>query len=245
MRPRPNRGESYLTVAVILWLCGCVLPAVSATAAAGQPKRAADTMAERVRPCTSCHGKEGRATSQGYLPRIAGKPARYLYNQLVNFREGRRHYALMSYLVDHLSDAYLYEMAGYFAALDVPYPPPQTASASRAVITRGEALVRQGDPARNVPACVECHGDNLMGAVAGVPGLLGLSVDYLQAQLGQWRTGTRRAIAPDCMAKIATNLAPEDASAAAIWLATQPVPQDALPRKSARELPMECGGLAR
>ena len=47
-------------------------------------------MAERVRACTACHGKEGRATSDGYYPRIAGKPAGYLYNQLVNFRDGRR-----------------------------------------------------------------------------------------------------------------------------------------------------------
>ena len=39
-----------------------------------------DTIAERVRTCTACHGKEGRATNQGYFPRIAGKPAGYLYN---------------------------------------------------------------------------------------------------------------------------------------------------------------------
>ena len=49
-----------------------------------------DTIPERTRPCTACHGKEGRATREGYFPRIAGKPAGYLYNQLVNFREGRR-----------------------------------------------------------------------------------------------------------------------------------------------------------
>ena len=28
---------------------------------------------------------------------------------------------------------------------------------------RGEALVRHGDPVRKVPACAECHGDNLLG----------------------------------------------------------------------------------
>lgn len=64
-----------------------------------------DAMAKRVAACTACHGKEGRATSDGYFPRIAGKPAGYLHNQLLNFREGRRSYAPMTYLIDHLSDA--------------------------------------------------------------------------------------------------------------------------------------------
>ena len=56
-----------------------------------------DTMAQRMQACTVCHGKEGRATNAGYFPRIAGKPAGYLYNQLLNFREGRRHNATMAY----------------------------------------------------------------------------------------------------------------------------------------------------
>ena len=46
-----------------------------------------DEMAPRMAACMTCHGAEGRATNQGYFPRIAGKPAGYLYNQLVNFRD--------------------------------------------------------------------------------------------------------------------------------------------------------------
>src|SRR4051812_46822445 len=66
---------------------------------------------KRVAPCMTCHGKEGRATSDGYYPRIAGKPAGYLYNQLLNFRDGRRRqYPLMIYMVQHLSDTYLQEI---------------------------------------------------------------------------------------------------------------------------------------
>lgn len=61
-----------------------------------------DSLAQRVLACTACHGREGRAAPDGYHPRIAGKPALYLFNQLVNFREGRRRYAPMVYLVDHL-----------------------------------------------------------------------------------------------------------------------------------------------
>ena len=49
-----------------------------------------DTIGQRLQACTACHGKEGVANGKDYFPRIAGKPAGYLYNQLRNFREGHR-----------------------------------------------------------------------------------------------------------------------------------------------------------
>ena len=75
--------------------------------ASGHAKGFEDSMAERTRACTACHGDQGRAGPDGYYPRLAGKPAGYLYNQLKNFAQGRRHYGLMTRLVDPLSDAYL------------------------------------------------------------------------------------------------------------------------------------------
>src|SRR3954467_2980111 len=77
-----------------------------------------DTMEERAQPCTTCHGAETQATSDGFSPRIAGKPAGYLFNQLASFRDGRRGYAPMVYLVQYMSDDYLREMAAYFSRLD-------------------------------------------------------------------------------------------------------------------------------
>ena len=53
--------------------------------AAAQPV-APDTMAARVQGCTACHGVHGEGTDNDYFPRLAGKPADYLYNQLQNFR---------------------------------------------------------------------------------------------------------------------------------------------------------------
>ena len=61
-------------------------------AMAGSLAAIPDTLAQRMQPCGACHGKEGRATQDGFFPRIAGKPAGYLYNQLDNFRSGRRSY---------------------------------------------------------------------------------------------------------------------------------------------------------
>jgi cytochrome c553 len=188
-----------------------------------------DTIAQRTLACTSCHGKEGRAGPDGYYPRIAGKPAGYLYNQLLNFRDGRRHYGLMAGLLETLSDSYLAEIAEHFAALDIPYPPPQAATLPAEVLQRGRQLAMEGDPERRVPACASCHGKALTGVAPGYPGLLGLPRDYLNAQLGAWRTGQRRALPPDCMAEIARRLAPEDLSAVTAWLAAEPLPANAKP----------------
>src|SRR6188768_4281077 len=91
------------------------LLALGVTSTQAAPLAFQDSMAQRTLACTSCHGKEGRAGPDGYYPRIAGKPAGYLYNQLLNFREGRRHYGLMAGLLETLSDDYLAEIARHFA----------------------------------------------------------------------------------------------------------------------------------
>lgn len=204
--------------------------------------RVEDSMAQRVLACTVCHGKEGRAASDGFYPRIAGKPAGYLYNQLVAFRDGRRHYALMTALIDPLSDAYLREIAAHFARLELPYPAPQPPTASAAALARGQALVTVGDPARGVPACSACHGAALTGVQPATPGLLGLPRDYLNSQLGAWRAGQRQSRAPDCMAKVAQALAAEDIAAVAQWLAAQPVPSPSGPAAALPATPpLRCG----
>ncbi|MES3014813.1 MAG: cytochrome C [Pseudomonadota bacterium] len=219
------------------------LSVACATLAQAAPK-VEDTMAQRMQACTGCHGAQGRAASDGYYPRIAGKPAGYLYNQLVSFRDGRRHYALMTNLLAPLSDDYLREIAEHFAALDVPYPPPQSANTSVDMLARGETLVLRGDAALKIPACVQCHGSALMGVAPAIPAIVGMPRDYLNAQLGAWRTGSRHANAPDCMAQVARALAPADISALSQWLAAQPVAANAKPAAALPEaLPLPCGGM--
>lgn len=205
-----------------------------------------DTIAQRTIACAACHGKEGRATSEGFFPRIAGKPAGYLYNQLVNFREGRRQYPMMTYMVDHLSDTYLMEIANYFSGLHLPYPPPQAMNVSQAQLERGLQLVMNGDRSKDVPACVACHGRKLTGVAPAIPGLIGLPHDYLNAQFGAWRNGTRHAAAPDCMAAITKRLSADDVNAASAWLASQTMPDDSAPAASLpAKLPLQCGSVER
>ncbi len=222
-----------------------ILALIFATSAFGQDI-VPDTIKQRVAACFACHGKEGRAASDGFYPRIAGKPAGYLFNQLINFQTGRRSYPLMQYMVDHQSDAYLLEIARYFSDQHLPYPAPQVSRVSEAILARGQTLVFFGnssrDASRYVPACVACHGQALTGTLPAIPGLLGLPQDYLNAQFGAWKSGNRRAAPPDCMAQIADRLTDGDISAAVAWLSAQAVP-DQGPAPLVGKLPIPCGSM--
>ena len=136
--------------AALLWTV--VLPCAAVAAPVFE-----NTIAQRVLACAACHGKEGRAGPDGYYPRLAGKPAGYLYQQMLAFRDGRRHYGVMQRLLEPLSDAYLMEIAQYYASLDLPYPAPREARAAPALLQRGRQLATQGDPARTLPALSLIH----------------------------------------------------------------------------------------
>ena len=227
-----------------IWLTGLCAALAIVVARAASPPYPLDSIDQRAQPCMACHGKQGQARRDGYYPRIAGKPAGYLLNQLRGFREGRRYFPMMTYLVELQTDDYLRELATYFADQQAPYPPPESPRVSAATLDRGRTLVRQGDPALHLPACQSCHGSRLLGVAPAVPGLIGVSQDYLIAQLSNWRHGTRAALAPDCMAQIVRRLSQSDANAAAAFLAMQAVPADAQADSTFEHPPqMKCGSI--
>ena len=118
-----------LMVGLTLWPTG-----LSQAQAADHPP---DTMEARLLACAACHGRQGQGTDNDYFPRLSGKPAGYLMNQLVAFRDGRRRYPPMNYLLEYMPDAYLRQMAEYFAALRPPLVPQTVPDASSALLARG------------------------------------------------------------------------------------------------------------
>ncbi len=235
--------RSFRPARCAAWALGLALLSTALAPAPATAASVPDTLDQRVAACIACHGRQGATSNAGYFPRLAGKPAGYLFNQLVSFRDGRRFNADMSYMVQHLSDAYLREMAEYFAGLELPYPPvPAASDAAPAVLQRGRTLALEGDAALGIPACVQCHGAALTGVQPAIPGLLGLPRLYVSSQLGAWLTNGRHALAPDCMAEIGRRMSTNDINAVASWLAIQPMPAD--PRPAAAlpaPLPMACG----
>lgn len=204
-----------------------------------------DGMAERLAACAACHGKHGEGVQGAeYYPHLAGKPAGYLFEQLKAYRDGRRVNPQMVWLVQFADDAWLREIAGYYAAM-----PPRAHAADTGADqltperrARAERLVREGDPARHVPACSACHGADLAGLEPGIPATVGLPADYIVAQFGHWRNGTRRALPPDCMHDVAEAIAPDDIRAIATWLSQQSNPEGTRPAPAGSFAPPEdCG----
>lgn len=242
-RENPSRallwgaGRQLFAIALaILMLFPTAVPYAQPT------EHAPDTMEARLLACAACHGRQGEGTKNDYFPRLVGKPAGYLMNQLVAFRDGRRRYPPMNYLLEYLPDPYLQKMADYFAALRPPPVPRAVAEVSTPVLARGRSLVTKGDAAHGVPACSGCHGPKLTGMEPAIPGLVGLHASYISAQLGAFRYGTRSGAEPDCMQVVAASLTEADVTAVAAWLASLPIPADPSPvPKGTLPMPLACG----
>jgi cytochrome c553 len=237
-----ERGAVIRTIRI---LSSVVLGLLSAQQASAQQQSAMPApadMAEHVAPCAPCHGAQGEGSTNPYFPRLAAKPAGYLLNQLLGFQQGRRHYAPMNYLLEFQRPDYLAAMAAFFAAQQLQIPPQPPPTASAAVLAHGEDLVEHGAPSRSIPACSACHGARLTGMEPAIPGLLALNADYITAQLGAWRYGTRTATAPDCMQQVAGRLTDADITAVAAWLSSRPLPANAAPLAAkAMRTPLPCG----
>jgi len=233
--------KSLLLASLLLLLFGVC----GAQAQAVQPVQSVEnSMAQRMQACVVCHGRQGRATDSGYFPRIAGKPAGYLFNQMKNFQQGRRSNPTMNHLLEFMSDDYLRDIARYFSELDLPYPAARAHDLTSEQQRRAEQLVFKGAPERKIPACVSCHGDNMAGRQPAMPGLLTLPAGYLVAQLNDWRSGSRKALAPDCMAVVAQRLSAEETTLVARWLSAQTLPLGTHPQAASSEpLPSRCGSV--
>jgi cytochrome c553 len=243
-RPEGRRGHDLIAVmrlarfiAVAMWV------ATSASAqTVAKDKPVEDTIAQRLLACTGCHGERGAGVVDSAFPRLAGQPVDYLFSQLRAFRDGVRTYAPMNFLLARQSDAYLREMATYFAAQSQD---PRVVDArigkpvDRAAFEAGRALVHEGRAAGDVPACVACHGSTMMGTLPAIPALAGLPRDLLIEQIGSWKTGGHRSPEPNCMAKVASRMSGGDIVAAATWLSLQQ--PSGVPEAPHEPLPIACG----
>lgn len=138
--------------------------------------------------CAACHGVNGNSI-QAAFPRLAGQKENYLYRQLLNFASGARQNELMAGIVSGLTDRNMQDVAAYFsrqARNANPELPKDLASPN------GQRIFTQGDPARQIPACANCHGEGAQMARRASPPLLdGLSSGYVEAQLSALKNGTR------------------------------------------------------
>jgi cytochrome c553 len=185
---------------------GPIDPFAHGTAAAGATKSAV---------CSSCHGPNGNSSKDTPTwPRLAGQSAVYIAEQLRLFRAGTRDNPIMKPLAGTLSDQDISDLAVYYEAQTVA-----GLEADPSYWKAGEELYRRGDKARNIPACIACHGPVGRGNIAaGYPALRAQQSVYVTTQLtnyanGSRYTGTNLATADPnsvMMLTIAKRLTPED-----------------------------------
>ena len=66
--------------------------------------------------CFTCHGTEGRSVG-GVPPSLAGQGKASLYQQLKDYKDGKRPGTIMHQHAKGYTDAQLEQIAGYFAAV--------------------------------------------------------------------------------------------------------------------------------
>ena len=220
----------------------CALLALAATAGCSPPERrvgerfsasgelialsGGDSGASNA--CFTCHGLDGGGNG-AVAPRLAGLDRGYLVRQLDDFAAGRRRHPDMEFIARRLSPSERQMVSAYYAAMPrsverqvVSLPPPP--------------LYLTADPARGLPACASCHGEDGAGVGYGNPPLAGQPAPYLAAQLEAWRSGTRRGDAANLMQHISRRLTPDEIRSLAAYAAALP---GASPRPESREASRE------
>jgi cytochrome c553 len=132
--------------------------------------------------CTMCHGALGMSASNS--PNLAGQYPEVVIKQLRDYQSGKRTSAVMEALAKQLSEQNIADLAAYYASLPRARTAPTTYDESL------PALVRVGDPLRNIAPCISCHGG--VDQKFGAPWLEGMPKAYLVAQLRAFADGTRR-----------------------------------------------------
>lgn len=131
--------------------------------------------------CTMCHGAQGMSRSNA--PNLAGQYPEVIRKQLLDYKNGDRANPIMVALATGLSEENIADLAAYYASLPKARTAPTTYDESL------PALIRVGDPMRNIAPCISCHGgvDQKLGA----PWLEGMPKRYLIKQLQDFKLGVR------------------------------------------------------
>ena len=195
---------SWKTPTAIGW--AVALAGLIALGACNGCERRGDAVVEgTVHVCSSCHGLEGRSISPTF-PRLAGQQHDYLVNQLQAFRDHTRAdphaHTYMWGMAARLSDTTISGLADYYSS----QTPVSGTPGDAALMAAGRRIFEEGIEAREVPACIICHGEKAEG-MAAYPRLAGQHPGYLEEQLANFASMAR---ANEVMHDNSKNLTPEE-----------------------------------
>ncbi|HEY5701020.1 MAG TPA: c-type cytochrome [Gammaproteobacteria bacterium] len=174
-------------------------------AAAGKTKAAA---------CAACHGADGNSSNPEW-PKIAGQHAKYVENQLRDFKSGERENPVMAPMAAPLSDQDMADLSAYYASV-----PRSGGFTSEDKAALGKKIYRGGNADSKIPACMACHGPTGAGdPLAGVPALSGQHAKYTAMQLNAYRNGARKNDDKSMMREVAKWMTAEEIEAVSEYIA--------------------------
>lgn len=177
--------------------------AIAASSAIAQGN--AQAGAAKAVVCQACHGANGNSVNPEW-PSLAGLGADYIVQQLENFKSGKRANPIMMPNAMTLSPEDMADLGAYFDSLK-----NTGLEADPAFYKLGQKLYRGGDPGRNIPACLACHGPSGAGnEPAKFPALRGQQSAYLVKQLKDYASGARATGPANIMQTISGRLSEDD-----------------------------------
>jgi cytochrome c553 len=163
---------------------------------------------DKVLLCAACHGATGNSTDPQY-PILAGQSARYLYLELKDFKEGRRHDPQMDPMAANLAPADMLAFADYFSKQKQA---PNGFKADGAKVAAGQ---KKSDEV----LCPMCHLGGFVGQNE-IPRAAGQHYAYVKKQLLDFKARRRTNDAGN-MTSVAGTLSDDDIENLAQYIANQ------------------------
>ena len=185
-------AERTLLVAVALSAAVTVVAQTSS-----QPPAKDAGLEAKAQACVACHGPNGNSVDPQY-PVLAGQNARYLYLQLKDFKEGRRHDPQMEPMAVPLERDDMLALSAYFSKQK------QAPSGFKP----DPAKVAAGRKKSDEVLCPMCH----LGEFAGqneIPRVAGQKYAYIKKQLSDFKARRRTNDAGN-MTSVAGTLSDQD-----------------------------------
>ena len=190
----------------IVAVLSSIMTWATAEALAQSPPPPDAAIKDKVQVCAACHGATGNSTDPQY-PILAGQSARYLYLQLKDFKEGRRHDPQMDPMAANLAPADMLALADYFSKQK---PAPNGFKADGTKVAAGQKKTDE-------VLCPMCH----LGGFAGqneIPRVAGQHYAYVKKQLSDFKARRRTNDAGN-MTSVAGTLSDEDIENLAQYIA--------------------------
>jgi cytochrome c553 len=182
---------------------------------------------EKAESCVSCHGEHGNSLVSTF-PKLAGQNPSYFTKQLEAFKNGTRKNPMMNAIAAGLSPKDISNLAAYYATQEISantlpilddddVEAEKTAGKKETIqdlIAQGSDLYRNGDLAREVSACIACHGPLGEGnKPAAFPAIRAQHADYLIQTLTDFKNDTRSNNPENMMHMIAKKMTIEEIKA--------------------------------